>query len=322
MKWLVTGAGGFVGQALVARLASDPSVEVHAATRQVGLPLPPGVNRVAAPALDADADWRPALQGVDVVVHLAARVHVMDERAADPLTAFRRVNVQGSRALAQQALESGVRRFVFVSSVKVHGEATAPGLPWHADDPPAPQDAYGQSKQEAEQGLRALMQGSAMELVVVRPPLVYGPGVRANFQALARAVARGWPLPLGAVHNQRSFVALDNLVDLLVLCGTHPAAAGEAFLVSDGCDLSTTELLQRIARAQGRRARLWPVPVGWLQAAGRLTGQDAVLQRLCGNLQVDITRTRERLGWRPPCSVDEALRQMVQAPMAPSEAGG
>lgn len=322
MRWLVTGAGGFVGRALVARLARDPSWQVHAATRQTDLPLAPGVTRVAAPALDGDADWRSALQGVDVVVHLAARVHVMDERAADPLTAFRQVNVQGSLALARQALEAGVRRFVFVSSVKVHGEATAPGRPWHADDLPAPQDAYGQSKLEAEQGLRALLTGPAMELVIVRPPLVYGAGVRANFQALARAVARGWPLPLGAVYNRRSFVALDNLVDLLVLCGTHPAAAGEAFLVSDGDDLSTTGLLQRMARAQGRPARLWPVPVAWLQAIGRLTGRSAVLQRLCGNLQVDITKTRERLGWRPPCSVDDALRQMVQAPAGLSEGRG
>jgi nucleoside-diphosphate-sugar epimerase len=272
------------------------------------------VARVPAPALEAGADWGAALQGVDVVVHLAARVHVMQEQAADPLAEFRRVNVQGSLALGRQAVQAGVRRFVFVSSVKVHGEATAPGQALRADDPPHPEDAYGQSKREAEDGLRDLARGTGMELVIVRPPLVYGPGVRANFRALARAAGSGWPLPLGAVHNRRSFVALDNLVDLLVLCGTHPAAAGQAFLVSDGQDLSTTELLQGLARAQGRRARLWPVPVGLLQWAGRLSGRSAMLQRLCGNLQLDITKTREVLGWVPPLGVDEALRRAVQAP--------
>ena len=314
MKWLVTGASGFVGQALVARLAADPAATVLAASRSGAAVLPAGVARVPAPALEAGADWGAALHGVDVVVHLAARVHVMQEQAADPLAEFRRVNVQGSLALGRQAVQAGVRRFVFVSSVKVHGEATVPGQALRADDPPQPEDAYGQSKREAEDGLRDLARGTGMELVIVRPPLVYGPGVRANFRALARAAGSGWPLPLGAVHNRRSFVALDNLVDLLVLCGTHPAAAGQAFLVSDGQDLSTTELLQGLARAQGRRARLWPVPVGLLQWAGRLSGRSAMLQRLCGNLQLDITKTRDVLGWVPPVGVDEALRRAMQAP--------
>jgi len=314
MKWLVTGASGFVGQALVARLAADPEHTVRAGSRSSGSALADGVARVQVPPLDAAGDWRAVLQGVDVVVHLAARVHVMQDRAQDPLAEFRRVNVQGSLALARQALQAGVARFVFVSSVKVHGEATEPGRPFHADDTAHPQDAYGQSKLEAETGLRELARGSSsMQWVIVRPPLVYGPGVRANFGALARAAASGWPLPLGAVHNRRSFVALDNLVDLLVLCGTHSAAANQAFLVSDGCDLSTTELLQRLARAQGRQARLWPVPVAVLEWGARLTGRHAMLQRLCGNLQLDIAKTRALLGWAPPLAVDEALRRMVAA---------
>jgi len=311
MKWLVTGATGLVGRSLVARLAREGGHIVCAATRQPGAPLADGVPRTPVADLGPDCDWRAALQAVDVVVHLAARVHVMQEHVQDPLAEFRRINVQGSLALGRQAVQAGVRRFVYVSSVKVHGESSAPGSPLRADDALHPQDAYGQSKLEAEQDLRELVRGRGMELVIVRPPLVYGPGVRANFRALARAAASGWPLPLGAVHNRRSFVALDNLVDLLVLCGTHPAAAHEAFLVSDDCDLSTTELLHRLARAQGRRARLWPVPVALLQWGGRLTGRGAMVQRLCGNLQLDITKTRELLGWAPPLEVDEALRRMV-----------
>lgn len=312
MKWLVTGATGFVGQALLARLAADASNTVCGTSRQPGDPLAPGVPRSVVAELGPDTAWRAALQGVDVVVHLAARVHVMREHAQDPLAEFRRVNVQASLALAQQALQAGVRRLVLVSSVKVHGESTPAGKPFRADDPPLPQDAYAQSKQEAEAALRALVRSGGLELVIVRPPLVYGPGVRANFRALMQAVARGWPLPLGALHNQRSFVALDNLVDLLVLCGRHPAAANQSFLVSDGCDLSTTELLQQLARAMGRPARLLPVPAGVLRALGRLAGRPAMVERLCGNLQVDIAKTRERLGWSPPVAVDEAMRRMVR----------
>ena len=311
MKWLVTGATGFVGRALLARLAADPSNTVCGTTRQPGGPLAPGIGRTVVPELGPDTPWLEALRGVDVVVHLAARVHVMHEHAQDPLAAFRRVNVQGSLALAQQAMQAGVRRFVLVSSVKVHGESTPVGRPFHADDALRPQDAYGRSKQEAEAALRALAQSGGMELVVVRPPLVYGPGVQANFRALLQAVARGWPLPLGALHNRRSLVALDNLVDLLVVCGRHPAAANQAFLVSDGRDLSTTELLQQMARALGRPAHLWPVPAAVLLALGRLAGRAAMVERLCGNLQVDIAKTRERLGWTPPVAVEEAMRRLA-----------
>jgi nucleoside-diphosphate-sugar epimerase len=206
-----------------------------------------------------------------------------------------------------------VRRFVFVSSVKVNGEATRPGMPFRADDAPHPEDAYGQSKHEAETGLRELARSVPMEVVVVRPPLIYGPGVQANFRALMRAVARGWPLPLGAIHNQRSFVALDNLVDLLLLCARHPAAANRTFLVSDGHDLSTTELLRRMARAMGRPARLWPFPTGVLRALAGLAGRAAVAQRLCANLQLDIAPTRSQLGWTPPVDVDEGLRRACRA---------
>lgn len=292
LSLLVTGGTGFVGQALVKRLGDQP---VRLATR-------------------ADsAVWHKALLGITTVVHLAARVHVMHDTVADPLTAFRAVNVDGTLNLARQATAAGVKRFAFISSVKVNGEATLPGRPFTAADMPAPQDPYGVSKMEAEQGLRQLSADTGMEVVIIRPPLVYGPGVKANFAALMRAVRRGWPLPLGAVHNQRSLVALDNLVDFIITCITHPQAANQTFLVSDGQDLSTTELVRGMAHAAGVPARLLPVPVWALQAGGALLGKGDAVQRLCGNLQVDISKARSLLGWVPPVSVEEGLRRAMAA---------
>ena len=246
------------------------------------------------------------------MVHTAARVHLLRDGAADPLAAFRRVNVQGTLDLAQQAAAAGVRRLVFISSVKVHGETTALGTPYFADDAPAPRDAYGSSKMEAEDGLRSIAATSGMEVVIIRPPLVYGPGVKANFQVMLRWLSRGMPLPLGAIHNQRSLVALDNLVDLIVTCTHHPAAANQTFLVSDGEDMSTTQLLRRLGQAMGRPARLIPVPPALLKAGAAMLGKPGLAQRLCGSLQVDITKTRQLLGWSPPISVDEGLRRAAK----------
>lgn len=262
-------------------------------------------------AIDGHTAWTAALSGVSTVVHAAARVHVMSDSSADPLAEFRRVNVDGTLNLASQAAAAGVKRFVFVSSVKVNGEQTLAGQPFSEADVGAPQDAYGQSKHEAEMGLRALASDTGMEVVIIRPPLVYGPGVKANFAALMRAVQRGWPLPLGAVHNQRSLVALDNLVDLIVTCLDHPAAANQTFLVSDGQDLSTAQLVQGMAQAAGVSARLLPVPVWALQAGAGLLGTGAAVQRLCGNLQVDISKARSLLGWVPPVTVAEGLRRAM-----------
>ena len=205
-----------------------------------------------------------------------------------------------------------MRRFVFVSSIKVNGEATPTGSSFTADDLPAPLDAYGISKMEAEQGLREIASQTGMQVVIVRPPLVYGPGVKANFAAMMRWLQRGVPLPLGAIHNQRSLVALDNLVDLLVTCLTHPAAANQTFLVSDGEDVSTTELLRRMGQAMGKPARLLPVPASWLQLAATLVGKRAVAQRLCGSLQVDIEKTRQLLGWSPPLTLDQGLKKAAE----------
>jgi len=318
---LVTGANGFVGRALCAALVSSGQIVV-AATRHALSAAGPHISNFQISTLAADTDWQGGLQGCGAVVHLAARVHVMADTAADPLTEFRRVNVEGTLNLARQAVTAGVRRFVFISSIKVNGESTFPPHPgplptgarevFRADDGADPQDPYGISKHEAELGLRWLAAESGMEVVIIRPPLVYGPGVKANFQSMMCWLKRGVPLPLGAIHNKRSLVALDNLVDLIITCLDHPAAANQTFLVSDGEDLSTTELLQRMGLALGRPARLIPVPTLLLQAGAAILGRGDMAQRLCGSLQVDISKTRTLLGWTPPISVDEGLRRTAQ----------
>ena len=307
---LVTGGLGLVGKALVAHLLSV-GLTVRVSTRQKPLGTALRLEYAQETDLSLETDWLPALQTIDTVVHLAARVHVMHDTEADPLAAFRAVNVAGTLNLARQAAVAGVRRFVFVSSVKVNGECTRLGQAFAETDEPSPQDAYGLSKHEAELGLRQIATETGMEVVIIRPPLVYGPGVKANFAALMRAVQRGWPLPLGAVHNQRSLVALDNLVDFIMTCTTHPQAANQTFLVSDGHDLSTTELVRGMAHAASVPARLLPVPVWALQAGATLLGKGDAVQRLCGNLQVDISKARRLLGWVPPISVDEGLRRVV-----------
>lgn len=310
---LVTGASGFVGRSLVSRLAVDPSFNgVVAAVRRKGKSWPDGTRPVQIGDLSPTTDWSQALLDVEAVVHCAARVHVMNDVASDPLEAYRHANVHGTLNLARQAAQAGVDRFVFVSSIKVSGEATQPGRPFSADDIPVALDPYGVSKLEAEQGLRDIEAQTGMEVVIVRPPLVYGPGVKANFAAMLRWVARGIPLPLGAIYNVRSIVALDNLVDLLVTCIKHPAAAGHTFLVSDGEDVSTTELLRRTANAMGKNVLLLPVPASVLEWGAAMMGKRAVAQRLCGSLQVDITKTRYLLGWNPPLTLDQGLKKAVE----------
>lgn len=311
-KIVVTGSTGFVGSALVALLRLRTQFDVLAWVRKTPVNALNGVQYVEQGDLSPAGNWLGGLLGVDVVVHTAARVHVMNDNVADPLTEFRSVNVQSTLNLARHAAAAGVRRFVFISSIKVNGEATQPGRSFTADDSPAPLDAYGVSKMEAEQDLRELSAQTGMEVVIIRPPLVYGPGVKANFAAMMRWLQRGIPLPLGAIHNQRSLVALDNLVDLIVTCIAHPAAANQTFLVSDGEDVSTTELLRRMGQAMGKPARLLPVPASWLQLAATVIGKRDVAQRLCGSLQVNVEKTRQLLGWSPPLTLDQGLKKAAE----------
>jgi nucleoside-diphosphate-sugar epimerase len=318
VKLLLTGSTGFVGAAVMRSLVVDDAYEVRVLSRSAATDLSSATDHVTEAGDWREADFSKALRDVSVIVHLAARVHVMQEAASDPIAAFRAVNVDATLNLARQAAVAGVKRFVFISSVKVNGEATPPSEPFLPDAVPAPQDAYGISKMEAEQGLRQIAARTGLEVVIIRPPLVYGPGVKANFAALMRAVKRGLPLPFGAVHNQRSLVGLDNLVSFIVACATHPKAANQTFLISDGQDLSTPELIRKMAAVAGVSACLWPLPVWVLQAGARLIGKGDAVQRLCGNLQVNISKAQALLDWVPPVSVDDGLAASF---VIPAEAG-
>jgi len=307
MHILITGVSGFIGQALAADLKDRSGAFVRGVVRRLPEHLQEqGLFQVVG--LGPETDWREALSGIDVVVHAAARVHVMDAATHDPLAEFRCVNVDGTLNLARQAVDARVRRFIYISSIKVNGEETVLDMPYTADDAPSPRDPYAISKHEAEEGLRQLAAATGLEVVIIRPPLVYGPGVKANFLTMMHWLYRGIPLPLGAVHNKRSLVALENLVDLIITCINHPAAANQVFLAGDGKDLSTPELLRGLADALGKPARLIPVPMTWLAAGAAVLGKRDIYQRLCGSLQVDISKARKLLDWCPPVSVEMALR--------------
>ena len=308
---LITGADGFVGRAVCRRLLESgltPRAGLwNASTWPVLKASTPGLDEFASIGdLGAKPDLRLVFQDISVVVHLAARVHIMHDKALDPLNEFRRVNVEGTEALARAAAVQGLRRFVFVSSVKVNGESTT-GRPFSEGDVPAPQDPYAVSKWEAEEALRRVSAETGLEVAIVRPPLVYGPGVRANFLRLMGLVKRGLPLPLPDTKNRRSLIGVENLADCLVRCVTHPEAANHTFMVSDGEDVSTRELVSRLAPLLGRSAWFLPVSERALRLVARLAGKEAAVERLLGSLEIDSSKVRQTLEWEPPVTLSRGL---------------
>ena len=307
MKILVTGANGFVGTALCKQLLAS-GIEVHAATRSGStLPSSEPLRVFTVGELGQNPDWLPALTGVDAVIHLAARVHLMNDDAIDPLREYLKINVEATLNLARQAAAAGVKRFVYLSSIKVNGEFTSKGKPFRETDITNPQDSYAISKLRAEEGLRTLAAETGMEVVIIRPPLIYGPGVKANFAKLLKCVDKGIPLPLGAVANKRSFIFVDNLCDALLKCVTHPAAAGRTYLISDGNDISTAELVEAMALALNRPVRLLSVPVSLIRTAAKTVGRGAVVDRLTQSLVVDSSNISKDLEWCPPYTVAHGL---------------
>jgi UDP-glucose 4-epimerase len=306
---LMTGSTGFVGRAVLASLhKSGHSISA------LGRRKPKQVGKFFNCNLDSSSDYSFAMPKVDVILHIAARAHVMDEISSDPLSLYREVNTLATLNLAKQAASFGVKRFVFISSIKVNGESTLEDVPFKFDDMIQPEDPYSISKAEAEVGLKKISAETGMEFVIIRPPLVYGPGVKANFASMMKLSEKNLPLPFGAIHNKRSLIALDNLVDLIIACIDNPKAANKTFLVSDDSDISTTELLQMMTRAAGKEPWLLPIPANWLRLISRLIRRQSLTDRLCGNLQVDIKHTKETLGWIPPVSVEEGIRRCFIAP--------
>ena len=302
MRVLVTGAHGFVGQALCKQLIALDYEVVR------GVRIAKHADEWAVGDIDSRTNWSDALRGCDVVVHLAARVHQMNEKKQDQLEQYFRTNVDGTANLAKQAAASGVKRFIFLSSIKVNGESTPPGAAFKASDEPRPEDPYGVSKFQAESCLVQIAEASGMAWVVIRSPLIYGPKVKGNFATMMRWLRLGVPLPLaGVTQNRRSFIALGNLTDFIAVCSTHPLSVNQVFLVSDGVALSTAELLKKMAQAMGRKCRLFYLPMAWLAWGARLAKRQAIYERLCGSLEVDMQDTQRTLGWSPPLSIEQGL---------------
>ena len=309
MNVLVSGSNGFVGGAVLKFLYAN-EFRVKGLVRRKPDFLYDAVEQIECDLSKCDSFPSGLFINVDVVIHCAARAHIIKDNVSDPLTEYRRVNVDGSINLARQAAIAGVKRFIFLSSIGVNGNINT--KPFTEKDTPAPAELYAQTKWEAEQALWDVQRETGMELVIIRPPLVYGPSAPGNFGSLIRWVGTGIPLPLGAIKNQRSLVALDNLVDLIITCIDHPSAANQVFLAGDGQDLSTTELLQKVAFAMDKPSRLIPVPKSLLMFGAMLLGKRAVAQRLLGSLQVDISKARDLLGWEPPISVQEGIRRCFE----------
>ncbi len=311
MKILLTGANGFVGRRLTSELLKLGH-QIRAALRSSANSETSSCEIVNITNIDFETDWTAALKGVAVVIHLAARVHVMRDHALDPLSEFRRTNAAGTEHLARCAAAAGVKRLVYVSSIKVNGEETENGHRYSEQDIPAPQDPYGISKWEAEQAVQRVAQETGLEVVIVRPPLIYGAEVKGNFIQMMKVVARGIPLPLAALHNQRDLLYVGNLADALIACATHPAAVGQTYVLCDGEPVSTSELLQRLARALGVSPRLFPFPTSVLELAGKLSGKSDQVDRLLGSLQIDSAKIRRELNWTPPFTMQQGLQATTE----------
>jgi len=310
-KILLTGVTGFVGRALVNDMLRL-ELTVVAAVRSLSADLPGDVRQHVVGDFLLNTEWLSALNDIDVVIHTAARVHIMNDQVTDPLSEFRKVNVAGTLNLARQAAEAGVTRFIFISSIKVNGEMTNEGFPFRPDDNINVTDPYALSKYEAEQGLLALAKNTSMEVVIIRPPLIYGPGVKANFLTMMGWVKKGVPLPFAAIHNKKSFIAIDNLVSFIIHCVDHPKAANEIFLISDGEDVSTTELLRKVAKAFSKKAMLFPISVRLMTFVAKLVGKEDVANRLFTSLHIDSSKARDLLGWKPVITMDEQLKKMAK----------
>ena len=308
---LITGTNGFIGHSIVLTLVATGDYKVRAAIRKTSATLPQSVEVYENLDISEKIDWTRALENIDIVIHCAARVHVMRDKSKDPIMDFRKVNTEGTLNLARHAASSGVKRFIFLSSLGVNGAETS-NNPFKADDIPQPYSPYTLSKMEAEFGLLEISQTTKMSVVIVRPPLVYGTKAPGNFGLLMRIVKKRIPLPLGAVKNKRSFVFIDNLVDMIICCLSHPNATNQVFLVSDDEDLSTTILLKKMAMAFNKSTLLLPIPKFILYVAARAIGKSKVAQQLLGSLQIDMEKTKSLLEWKPPFSVEEALRKIAE----------
>ncbi len=311
-KVLITGATGFVGSVLMAELKKNSNVNVFSAVRKVNTSIDD--DAIVVGDIDGSTDYSAAINGVDVVIHCAARAHIMSDESTEPLVEYRRVNLEGTLNLAKQAIKAGVKRFVFVSSIKVNGEHSLLGKPFRYGDISNPLDDYGVSKSEAELQLIELSNATGLEVVIIRPTLVYGPGVKANFASLMNLVSKGIPLPFGCItHNKRSLVSVNNLVDLIITCIDHPKAANQVFLVSDDHDVSTSEMVHEMAKALDKPSMQLPIPIWCYKLAGKLFNKPDVVDRLTGSLQVDISHTKQTLGWKPPQTLQEGFKQTAQA---------
>ncbi|GAB2921796.1 UDP-glucose 4-epimerase family protein [Rheinheimera gaetbuli] len=315
MKIMLTGANGFIGKALSYELLQGGNSLTAVVRNATGMINSPALTVQLVDSFDkSQLNWLD-YSDVGCVIHLAARAHVLSDNSSDPLSAFRKVNTEATLELARLAGAAGVKRFIFLSSIGVNGISNT--APFCFDDKPAPIEDYAVSKLEAEIGLRHIAAETGIEVVIIRPPLVYGANAPGNFGKLAKLAQKNLPLPLGAINNKRSLVALDNLIDLIIRCITHPKAANQTFLVSDDQDVSTTELLQMLTITAGHKPRLLPVPVSWLNLVAKLTGKTAVVDRLCGNLQLDIAHTKQTLGWIPPLTVEQGVARCFNLPQPP-----